>query len=519
MKNDNGTKKAELRTVVARKKSPLGVLAALVLIRLFGREAWFVKATNTLFVNADRIGTSTRTDIVSVGPNSTFAADGEKTEADAVARHLGVHKMPSVRGLLSAIRQSVQRAASAVFTDAPAEEIPVTPVTETLRTLRLIVTHRAAHLDEMVAILEILLWGNGRLFQWEEIPTVIFSENEKEALKEYSQRSDVYFVGIGSTGRGRKALVSDEHRTTGRLADTCAADLVAKRLKIDREPSLQWLLNEVRKSDVEAGQETLGLGQLLKVVQHYGASGEESQTFWLNFIQDVVVSFQRAGTGFNAPLDLGLALAAINAHTTRSDEHNLEAVGRVMDAYGKRALEFNVQCPREFKESGSVVELPGGLRLVTVTSDAYAMSAWARTQQGAHLVVQEHGTGHIRLYSTNHEKHPLLEAVMERIARHLMVHEMRAMEKSEEDIAAAWEQFPEACESSNDLPGDVPWYYLHADNSALLNGSLSHERSATRLTRTDVTDIVRDANAEVFNEQMESDTEDAAPASEEAPTV
>lgn len=503
MTTEKKQKMPELRGIWALERSGLGVLAAIVLVMKHGMAAWFMKHFEgvTFFEEKDARKPG-RQDIIAIGPNGTIVAENGRTYADAVARLMGIHKSSGLFSVLKAIRRSVNATRAETFPTEPVPAIEAVPQAEELRELKVIITHKFAHLDELVAIALLLIYGNGRLFRWTELPQIIFSENEEADLKTYSRRPDAYFVGIGSTGRGRKALVSDEHRKSGRLPDTCATDLVAERLGIENEPSLQWLFNEVRKSDTKAEQERLGLGHLLKVVQNYGDYTEEALMFWIGFIQDVVLAFQQAGTAFKGQLDLGLAIEVINRYGSRTDTSNLEVVERSVMALSNWAKEFNVHCPKEFvANKGQLIELPNGIRIAVIRSDRYAMGSWARSAKGAHIVVQGYSTGHMRFYGVNNAKHPHLKDLMTRTAGVLMVQEMRTSGKTEEEVSTAWEEFQEF-NASNDLPGNVPIYLQIADNCSILNGSRSHEREAIKLSLEDAADTIRQA----FEALMEEGT-------------
>lgn len=336
--------------------------------------------------------------------------------------------------------------------------------------LRKIVTHRNPHLDELAAVAAILEFGHMRRWYWKKgtEPEVEYAHNENAALAAYKDRTDVVFVGIGGGE-------FDEHRAEGRLPDTSAFKLVLQALEMAERADLEHFLKEVVRSDVEATQENLSLAQVLKVAQRYGPVKDEI-----------------------AP-------------------HLLYLVRVALVAYQERGHEFHKICPADFDRTGYIVELDD-LRMAVVTSDVSSMGAWARTRKDAHIVVQAYSTGHVRVFGTNHDRHPLLADVIERAARHLMAHEMRAMGQPEAAIAKAWEQFPTVCERSNDLPGYVPWYYLRATNSALLNGSHSHEREPTRLELEGVADTIREAYEAVAKERKPV-AQAASPATEAAPAA
>lgn len=488
-------KQPELREIWVLERSGLGTLAAIILVLKYGMAVWFMKFFEGVkFISQEDAHLSGRRDIITIGPNGTFEAQESRTEADAVARQFGMHKTPSLRSVLKAIRKSVNATRAETFPTEPTPAIEAVPQAEELRELRVIITHKFAHLDELVAIALILIYGNGRLFQWTTLPQIIFAEDEDAAVNEYRRRKYACMIGIGNDGRGKLALVADEHRKTGRLADTCATDLMAEKLGIDKEPSLQWLFDEVRKSDTKAEQERLGLGHLLKVVQNYGDYSQESLMFWVDFIQDVVVGFQQAGTTFKGQLDLGLAIEVLNRYTARTDASNLEVVERSVLAMNNWAKDFNVYCPKEFEANkGQLIDLPNGLRVAVIRSDRYAMSSWARSAKGAHIVVQGYSKGHVRAYSVNNRKHPHLKDIMVRTAGVLMVQEMRARGMDEDAVNEAWEKFQTSSNASKDLPGGVPIYLQVADNCSILNGSRSHEREPIKLSLEEAADTVRQA--------------------------
>ncbi len=410
-----------------------------------------------------------------------------KTAADLVAKFLGINKRPELRGLLKAVRES-QKLVDAMELDEPSGEDLSLPENGDKPVLTKIVTHRLAHADEFVAIAIALLYGRGRKWSWTEEPSIVFANDEDEAIQQYGGRPDVLFVGIAGSEKDLEAEVIDEHRARGRLVRTCATKLMAQELGL-HTTSLKWLIQKVVEGDTEAGQTTMTLGNVLKVVQEYGAYDGESLNIWLDLVRRVVSAFQRSGQKFEGPLDLALIVRVVQQFGNMDDEAMENIVTRVVVAFRQRGYEFHVRCPRDFENNGKVEELAGNSRLASVTSDAYGMNAWARSQTQATVVVQRYQTGHIRLYST-----PGVKREMFTVAKLILAAEMLTRNMSERDIVGAMKSFDGKCKKSNDFPGKVPWY-IHTGSEhggvTLLNGSSSHEREATVLTLEQVIDAVR----------------------------
>jgi hypothetical protein len=489
-KNEKRLKRPELRTILLPRGATLGELASAVIVKMTENGPYYAKRAATLFRGDRNMEIPTdRKDIFPIGFNA--GAFKGPDVLDQVARHLGCDKKASLKQVLKAIMESHRGAEQLTFSAPKKVLLPPIKKPEKLRPLGDIVSHRRAHEDEFVNQALIILYGRGRRWTWkkETPPTITFADDEHDAIARFGERRDAVMIGIGGDVPGLKAMVFDEHRTEGRLENTCATDLAAQFLELDGLPNFQWLLSEVRRSDVEAGQGPLGLGQLLKVVQRYGKYDAESLLVWFEFMSEVVSAVVNSGQAFERPLDLGLALKVISRFGSLKDEARFDIVGRVIAAFEKRGEEFNEICPKEFNAKGKIEVLPDGTRLAWVTSDRYTMNAWARNQRQADVVVQHFSSGHIRVFSK-----PSARAQMTLLAQRVMVEEMLARGKDEDAVYRAQQAFTELCARPNDLPGGIPWYFhtgSQLGGASLLNGSDSHKSEPTKLSLERMVELVK----------------------------
>ncbi|MCC7356634.1 MAG: hypothetical protein IT410_03400 [Candidatus Doudnabacteria bacterium] len=112
-------------------------------------------------------------------------------------------------------------------------------------------THTRPHVDELFAILLLLVYGEKWFPGISEAEIIFFDMGDplpqKHTFKEWWSRG-VVIVGLKAKDRG----AFDEHAGLGekRLRKDCAATLVAKRLKVDKYPEVMLLLETVRKNDL-----------------------------------------------------------------------------------------------------------------------------------------------------------------------------------------------------------------------------------------------------------------------------
>ncbi len=309
------------------------------------------------------------------------------------------------------------------------------------RQLRKIIVHLKAHLDEFVACWLILRFGLKRWYWPEnELPTVLFVADADEAARKYRGRTDTVLIGIGGG-------LFDEHRADGRLAGTCATDLVANALEISRRRTLQTILEETRKADTRSGQRPFELGTLLKVAQKRRR--------------------------------LTPALAA----------ELFDFVCSRMDDYLDEAKEEWERCPAVFEQAGRI-ETVRGITVASVQSDLTAMPRWLRNERGAAIVIQRNSKGQIVIFS---QKGSAATAFMAPIAREVLIQKTTRSGAGVDELARRLEAFEEIVKSGRgrDLPGLSTWYF-HIEAGSLLNGSETHPHvTPTKITLDEMAVLVK----------------------------
>lgn len=331
--------------------------------------------------------------------------------------------------------------------------------------LKYIVTHLRPHLDELVAIALINLYGQRRWW-WplSAPPDVRFEPSYESALaffaKEKISLDRVAFIGIGHDE-------FDEHKVEGRLPDTCSADLVARALGINRWQNVKKILREVRLSDTEAGQGMLGLGNVLKVIQAYRKVDSESLCLCMNFV-----------------------------HAT-------------VEALLKQGDEFHRECRMEFESNGKMI-IVKGVRIALVRTDLETMHKWLRSMRQADIVIQRHVDGHVNIFSGDKGR-ALMPEIAFRIGcrENLMTHSVPPSEGS-----AMQSTYTALCEIRTlgkdvELTGMARHWYYHAKAGALHNGSSTHtDKPATTLTLEDLEHIVNDVANDAAQAGVAKDIED-----------
>lgn len=127
---------------------------------------------------------------------------------------------------------------------------------------RIITTHKRPHLDEICAIMMLMMAGK-KLFPGIETAKVVFEGSGGESLRGIEAKTweeeGVLPVGVGG---GR----FDEHPGPGlsKKEGECTTTLVAKALGIDRAPVWEKIIRFVTNSDLKAGGNPFDLAQLVK---------------------------------------------------------------------------------------------------------------------------------------------------------------------------------------------------------------------------------------------------------------
>ena len=168
---------------------------------------------------------------------------------------------------------------------------------ETLSEMKIIknlVVHHRPHLDEIVGLWLLERFGED-IFPGVKKAEIVFLRKE---LK-HTYPDDLY-IGIGEGE-------FDEHRSDGRLQNTCAAMLVARRIRVCDKEGVHELLGEVLWCDTKPKTFPTQLANLVKTMHRVNGGEEELHTyFWASAALDAIVfRADSAAAGFDIKAEWG----------------------------------------------------------------------------------------------------------------------------------------------------------------------------------------------------------------------
>jgi hypothetical protein len=283
-----------------------------------------------------------------------------------------------------------------------------------------IVTHKRPHLDEIIAILLLMMFGE-KIFPGISKAKFVFWDagNKTPDGRPWQKWQDEGFVMVG-VGGGR----FDEHPTehSNRKEEECAATLVANGLKIRNEPWLEKILRYTTNVDTKGG--TNGLLSIENLIR----LGNKK---W----------FEADPNGF-----MDWALQSVRL--CLNDQ-----------------ISFFTEVKKEFDENSDVFQWhhnSNKITIVAIDSDSTEVAAYARSKFGvsADVVIQTGSKGHIFI-STQKSSRVNLDEVISLI---------RNKEMQLNNIKFKLDKL--ALTKEGHAPGSEVWYY-HKPAASILNGGPS----------------------------------------------
>ncbi|MBI5134469.1 MAG: hypothetical protein HZA81_03750 [Candidatus Taylorbacteria bacterium] len=126
------------------------------------------------------------------------------------------------------------------------------------------------------------------------------------------------YIGLGGTVKNPQGYVFDEHTPQGRLQGTCAALLVAQRLRVLGKPGMKELLEETLWCDTQPKVGHTQLANLIKIMHRVKGGGDQEATYlWASAAYDAIV-FGRTDERF----DLEAAWKDYSLHRGYNKAHN-----------------------------------------------------------------------------------------------------------------------------------------------------------------------------------------------------
>jgi hypothetical protein len=297
-----------------------------------------------------------------------------------------------------------------------------------------IVTHRRPHLDEIVAIVLLMNYGEHK-FPGIKDAKIIFW-NAGTATPDGRDWNAWYEKGYVLVGVGGSPY--DEHILPPGDQKECAATLVAKDLGIDQLPQLEQLLRITHTNDTTGGNHPMNLAAIISLGNKLFFDRNEESA------QNIV-------------------------------QWAMEPIKWII----ANQVRFFEECKPEFEQYADVFTTSFNGRPITgvaIQSDMEGVGAYARSKHGANanLVITQNSKHQVYI-STEKRARICLDGVMKAIR----IAELRKAGKQVDTKDSA-------LTAEGTYPGVPHWYY-HRDAGQILNGSLTApDVPGTRLPLKDI---------------------------------
>ena len=392
------------------------------------------------------------------------------------------------------------------------------------RVIKTILTHIKMHLDEYMAIWLLIRFG-GKFFSGIDKAEIVSHNNGN-----VPERDDVIAVG---TGGGP----FDEHAFGKSPAKEgeCSATLVAKHLGI-KSPGLPKLLKYALRNDTRLGDDEFGLAYLVKLLHRKHPRGVKKVAEWVNLALDALYA------KYSEELELthedffqGVVEKWLKEHSSEADAmSNIVAYfqkhksGKVsgytslarlanlvvannpnapkkVETWLRMALEAKLLEQKEFIAAGEDVEKAKLLeirrpnqtiRIIYGKSDSTAFNASARSLRKADVVVQEFSTGHIRIFTRQINRKPVVS--LKDVMAVLRIMEQR---KKSRMITTDWEDL----RKGGSVSGAEEWYYLKPAEMPLNGSETAPDVPPTKLALREVMSALRIGLGQSFNPTKEEE--------------
>lgn len=337
--------------------------------------------------------------------------------------------------------------------------------------------HRRMHLDEIVAIFILRLFGGEKYQDIAKAKVRIFAGNEDlqgKSADEWMQE-EVLLVGFGGG-------MFDEHATRDQLAKEgeCAATLVAKDLGVDHDESLRLILEAAFIFDS----------------QNLEIEGE-----------DELSPDNRKKLKAVREWSLPVLVKQLNGMFPEEPERVLDAILPFIEAKYAAQVEF-IKAKTELKKKAFTRNVSvGGNTLVVlgIHSDNESVQKAARNRYGGSLavLVQAGSRGHVQIFG-NKKAIGSIHDVASAIRREVQKRTNSVAHLSSSSLEE-WGQFWKEQSKKGQVEGADQLYYM-PEGGFILNGSLSHPKTpAIPMTLVEVVDVVEAVlNDAIFPSGFES---------------
>jgi hypothetical protein len=225
-----------------------------------------------------------------------------------------------------------------------------------------------------------------------------------------------------------------------------------------------------------------------QVANFFGISKKNNESGFQR-VRVLLKELERYAAGVQKPFEMGNLVSLLNRSGTLSAEAIERIVGRVLDAYLARAIEFAEQCPRDFEATGKIEKIHG-LTVAFVVSELPSMQSYCRSQLSADVIVVRKDSGAVAIF-TNSDHRGVVVPIAEALYRAEATHNNWKSRQLEMGVMAL--RTIGYTDQGNELPEPASHWYLFVEGGQLLNGSLSHtDVPPTLLTRADIKAAVRE---------------------------
>lgn len=317
-----------------------------------------------------------------------------------------------------------------------------------------IVTHHKPSIDEWVAIW--LLFQ----FSWAEPGVKLTFDTTQKAGDERTERANLrngkIFLG---TGGG----MFDEHPTENRdrIENECCATLLAKFMKVDRDPKLKFVLQLALNDDLGVyPQDPAG-----KVISKFALPTcikmmYQNDVFEIESIKDFV-------------------FMVLNEHYESQDKF-----GR-----NRRVCEAGERVTLSYKEKS--------FPMLIVHSENEKVHDWAFAKMHYHLVLQIWENGNWQIFSRNgspiQKAMPLIAGVIKKVEAQTLGIEFKISDLTKDGA----------------LPG-MPHVYFFEKGGMLFNGNLTHPQEPTKTNPNNFPKLIQCVLRQIKNQSSEETNEQAA---------
>lgn len=278
-----------------------------------------------------------------------------------------------------------------------------------------LVTHVMPHIDEICAFWLLRTFGESFFPGVKTAPVEFWSAGGAELTKTADDflKEGTLLVGIGGG-------MFDEHPTLNneRKDRQCAATLVAEHLGLGDDPALEFIMDFVRRDDLNGSGSMFDIGSLSRKM--YNVYPPEVAMNWASMALDCVYSEQ---------------------------------------------VRFAKEAAEEFRSKAKKYALKNGATVAVIESDNDLVAKFARSRRGgfASVVIQKNSTGNVQVFSNR--KCPV-RIDMAKISQFIRLEEQK---KKGKVITLK----PEDLRRDGEVRGAEEWHYFKK-GEMLFNGSLSH---------------------------------------------